>query len=111
MNITILQGAFLPIPPILGGAVEKIWLALGKEFVRRGHQVTHVSRQHETLVREESIEGVHHIRVPGFDTPGSLVRLKWRDLIYSRRVLKVLSSHRRRICARVLTILATPHCR
>ena len=90
MRITIVQGAFLPVPPTLGGAVEKIWFALGKEFVRRGHQVTHVSRQHETLKREEFVDGVSHIRVPGFDTPRSLVRLKWRDLVYSRRVLKVL---------------------
>jgi glycosyltransferase involved in cell wall biosynthesis len=74
----------------MGGAVEKIWFALGKEFARRGHQVTHISRQYGAQRREECIEGVRHLRVPGFDTPSSLVRLKWRDLIYSRRVLKVL---------------------
>lgn len=90
MRITIVQGAFLPVPPVMGGAVEKIWFALGKEFARRGHQVTHISRQYETLDHEECIEGVHHVRVPGFDTPRSLVRLKWQDLIYSRRVLTVL---------------------
>lgn len=70
--------------------MEKIWFALGKEFARRGHEVTHVSRQHGTMGREDCIEGVRHVRVPGFDTPSSLVRLKWQDLIYSRRVLKVL---------------------
>jgi hypothetical protein len=48
MRITIVQGAFLPVPPVLGGAVEKIWFALGKEFASRGHG----------------------------DTPRSLVRLK-----------------------------------
>jgi glycosyltransferase involved in cell wall biosynthesis len=90
MRITIVQGAFLPVPPILGGAVEKIWFALGKEFARRGHQVTHISRDHVTLKREELVEGVRHIRIPGFDTPRSLVRLKWRDLLYSRRAIKVL---------------------
>ncbi len=90
MRITIIQGAFLPVPPVLGGAVEKIWFALGKEFARRGHKVTHVSRRHGTLVWEEHIDGVHHIRVPGFDTPRSLVRLKWQDLVYSRRAIKVI---------------------
>src|ERR1700733_5122827 len=90
MRITIVQGAFLPIPPVSGGAVEKIWFALGKEFARRGHQVTHVSRRHETLAWEECIEGVHHIRVAGFDTPSSLARLKWRDLLYTRKAVKAL---------------------
>ena len=90
MRITIVQGAFLPVPPILGGAVEKIWFELGKEFARRGHQVTHISRQHVPLEREEVVEGVHHIRIKGFDSPRSLVKLKWQDLLYSQRVLRVL---------------------
>ncbi len=90
MRITIVQGAFLPIPPVLGGAVEKIWFALGKEFASRGHGVSHISRGYGTLACEEFIDGVHHIRVPGFDTPRSLVRLKWRDLLYSCRVLEAL---------------------
>jgi glycosyltransferase involved in cell wall biosynthesis len=90
MRITIVQGAFLPVPPVLGGAVEKIWFALGKEFARRGHEVTHISRLHEISKQEECIDGVHHIRIPGFDTPRSIARLKWLDLIYSRRVQKIL---------------------
>jgi glycosyltransferase involved in cell wall biosynthesis len=90
MRITIVQGAFLPVPPIRGGAVEKIWFALGREFARRGHHVTHVSRSCGTLPPEEFTDGVHHIRVSGFDTPHSLVRLKWRDLLYTRRALRVL---------------------
>ena len=39
MKITIVLGAFFPVPPIKGGAVEKIWFALGQEFARRGHDV------------------------------------------------------------------------
>jgi len=90
MRITIVQGAFMPVPPILGTSVEKIWFALGKEFARRGHQVTHISREHPALEQEEYASGVHYLRIPGFDVPRSLARLKWRDLRYSRRVLKVL---------------------
>ena len=80
----------MPVPPIFGTSVEKIWFALGKEFVRCGHHVTHISRELPELKREEDIEGVHHIRIPGFDVPRSLVRLKWLDLCYSRRILDVL---------------------
>jgi glycosyltransferase involved in cell wall biosynthesis len=90
MRITIVQGAFLPVPPVMGGAVEKIWFALGKEFAKRGHQITHISRRHATFEREEVIDGVRHIRIPGFDTPSSLLKLKWCDLVYSRRALRVL---------------------
>lgn len=74
----------------MGGAVEKVWFGMGSEFARRGHQVVHISRQHSDLGREEWIEGVHHRRVPGFDAPRSVLRLKLLDLIYSLRVLRQL---------------------
>lgn len=90
MKITIVQGAFLPVPPLMGGAVEKVWFALGKEFAQRGHQVTHISRCYENLPQDEILDGVHYLRVPGFDTPQALTTLKFFDLIYSLRVLKVL---------------------
>jgi len=90
LKITIVQGAFLPVPPLMGGAVEKVWFALGKEFARRGHEVVHISRHCLGLPREETIEGVRHIRVAGYDTPSSLAVLKGLDLIYSLRALRVL---------------------
>jgi len=39
MKITIVTGAFLPVPPIMGGAIEKAWFALAQEFTRRDHVV------------------------------------------------------------------------
>ncbi len=90
MRITIVQGAFLPVPPLMGGAVEKVWFALGKEFAQRGHQVTHISRCYENLPQDEIIDGVRYLRVPGFDTPKSITTLKFFDFIYSLRVLKIL---------------------
>lgn len=90
MKITIAQGAFLPVPPMRGGAVEKIWFALGREFVRRGHEVTHISRLFPGLPDGEVRDGVGHIRVRGHDTPRLLVWLKVLDLLYSLRVRRVL---------------------
>jgi glycosyltransferase involved in cell wall biosynthesis len=90
MKITIAQGAFFPVPPLRGGAVEKIWFALGREFARRGHEVTHVSRAFGDLPREDVIGNVRNVRVRGFDTPRSLALLKTFDLLYSLRVLRVL---------------------
>lgn len=85
MKITILQGAFLPVPPLLGGAVEKMWFALGQEFVRQGHEVVQVSRSYADLPAEERIEGVMHKRVAGYTTPASGVYLKWLDFLYTLR--------------------------
>ena len=90
MKITIVLGAFFPVPPIMGGAVEKVWFALGQEFARRGHEVVQISRMHPSLPQTEEIEGVKHIRVPGFSQPRSMIWLKFLDLIYSWRVRRDL---------------------
>ena len=92
MRIAIVQGAFLPVPALLGGAVEKMWFSLGKEFVQQGHEVVHVSRQLTGLPSAEIIEGVRHVRVPGFDTPRSTLRLKLYDLLYTLQLRAVLTS-------------------
>lgn len=91
MKITIVLGAFFPVPPAMGGGVEKVWFTLAPEFARRGHDVVMVSRKMPELPREETIDGVKHLRVDGFDTPRSLVWLKFLDLIYSLRTMSILS--------------------
>lgn len=90
MKITIVLGAFLPVPAIMGGAVEKVWFALGQEFAQRGHEVVQISRAVPQFPREEMIGAVKHLRVRGFDTPASLLWLKGLDLIYSLRARRVL---------------------
>lgn len=90
MKITILQGAFFPVPPVLGGAVEKIWYVLGKNFANLGHEVIHISRLYDGQVNEELIDGVLHKRIEGYDTPSSLLYLKWLDLLYSKRAVKTV---------------------
>jgi len=90
MHITILQGPFLPVPPLLGGAVEKLWFQLGKEFARLGHNVVQISRNYTGLPQTETIDLVKHIRIPGFDTPKNALALKVFDLLYSMRALRLL---------------------
>jgi glycosyltransferase involved in cell wall biosynthesis len=90
MKITIVTGAFLPVPPTMGGAVEKAWFALAQQFARRGHEIVFVSRHVPGMEREEFVDGITHIRVRGFDTPRSLLWLKFLDLLYSRRTLSIL---------------------
>jgi glycosyltransferase involved in cell wall biosynthesis len=90
MKITIVLGAFFPVPPTMGGGVEKVWYGLAPEFVKRGHDIVMVSRKMPGLPREETIDGVKHLRVDGFDTPRSLIWLKFLDLIYSLRTMSIL---------------------
>jgi glycosyltransferase involved in cell wall biosynthesis len=90
MKITVVLGAFLPVPPIMGGAIEKSWFAFAQEFVSRGHDVTMVSRAFPELARHEVVDGLRHIRVRGFNTPRSLIWLKVLDLFYSLRVRRIL---------------------
>jgi glycosyltransferase involved in cell wall biosynthesis len=87
LRITILQGAFFPVPPVRGGAVEKLWYALGREFAAAGHLVTQVSRAVPELPATSEEAGVRHVRVRGYDQPRNGLRLKWRDLQYTRRAL------------------------
>jgi len=87
MKITIVQGAFFPVPPVEGGAVERAWFGLGNAFAKAGHEVVHLSKTDARFPEAEEIEGVRHRRVPGFRTPRSLAWLKVLDLIYSLRVL------------------------
>jgi glycosyltransferase involved in cell wall biosynthesis len=94
MKIIIVLGAFFPVPPTMGGGVEKVWFTLAPEFVKRGHDVVMVSRKTPGLPRGETIDGVKHLRVDGFDTPRSLIWLKFLDLIYSLRTISILRSRR-----------------
>ena len=90
MRITILQGAFLPVPPLRGGAIEKAWQALGEAFVRSGHEVTHISRLCDGLPEKENINGVHHVRILGADACTNAAILKFREFSYVWRARKIL---------------------
>lgn len=100
MRISVVQGPFLPVPPLLGGAVEKIWFDLAQALAGSGHRVTQLSRTYEGLPASGEHQGVRHLRVAGAATPGSWrafgrVDLLWpmrlvRDWAYCRRILRVL---------------------
>ena len=49
-----------------------------------------MSRAHPSLPQTEMIDGVQHIRVPGFAQPRSIAWLKFLDLVYSLRVRRAL---------------------
>jgi hypothetical protein len=79
MRITIVQGGALPVPPVRGGAIEKVWFGLGKEFVKRGHEVTHISRAFSGFPSEQWLEGVHHVRVEGLEFSSNRYVVVWPE--------------------------------
>ena len=91
LKIFILQGAFLPVPTKLGGAVEKMWFALGKEFAKQGHEVIQISRSYKDYPEEEYIDDVLHTRVKGYKTPSNGLYLKFLDLLYSVKAVRKIS--------------------
>ena len=86
MKITIVMGFFLPVPPVAGGATEKTWHRLSNEFARNGHDVTVISRQWPGWPDRETRDGVHHVRISGFDHSPKLWLNLTRDFIWSLRV-------------------------
>jgi glycosyltransferase involved in cell wall biosynthesis len=90
MKITIVTGFFLPVPPVLGGATEKIWHRLAAEFARAGHHVTFVSRSWPGFAARETVAGVDHRRVRGANHTRFLVLNLWHDFWWGVRVSRVL---------------------
>lgn len=92
MKITIVQGPYYPVPPLLGSGVEKMWHGLGQEFACRGHSVVHLSRRYPTLPNAEVAAGVDYHRLPSIDAPKSKWMYRGYDLIYSLRAWRALPS-------------------
>jgi glycosyltransferase involved in cell wall biosynthesis len=90
LRITIVQGPYFPVPPLLGSGVEKMWHGLGLEFARRGHKVVHLSRRFPSLPPSECMHGVEHRRLKSFDAPKSKLLYRGLDAIYSLRAWRAL---------------------
>ena len=92
MRITIVNGFFLPVPPVSGGATEKSWYQLAQEFAAAGHKVTTLSRCWPGLPDRETREGIEHLRLPGHDHKRKLWQNLLFDFIWSWRVFFALPS-------------------
>jgi glycosyltransferase involved in cell wall biosynthesis len=90
MRITIVNGFFLPVPPLSGGSTEKTWFQLGREFAARGHQVVSLSRTWRTFPDRETLDGVEHIRLPGQDHQSQLWKNLLLDFAWSWRAYREL---------------------
>ncbi len=90
MKITIVMGFFLPVPPLAGGATEKIWFRLGELMAAAGHEVTIVSRRWPGLPDRETQGRLTHLRLPGMAHTASLARNLVLDFFWGLRVARHL---------------------
>lgn len=87
MKITIVMGFFLPVPPVAGGATEKIWYRLSELIAAAGHDVTILSRRWPGFPHTEtSAAGVKHLRLRGFAHTRFLPINLLLDFLWSVRV-------------------------
>ena len=91
MRIAIVNGFFLPLPPVGGGATEKSWYNLARQFAARGHTVTMFSRRWPGFPSHEIREGIHHVRLRGADHQRRLWKNLLLDFCWSWRVFFALS--------------------
>jgi len=92
MKITIVSSFFLPVPPVAGGAMEKIWFRLAREFAAAGHEVTHISRTWPGFPDQEVIDGIRMVRVPGCNHHRRLWQNLLSDFFWGLRVARRLSA-------------------
>ncbi|HVU17592.1 MAG TPA: glycosyltransferase family 4 protein [Candidatus Didemnitutus sp.] len=90
MRITIVNGFFLPVPPVAGGATEKSWVRLARLFAAQGHRVVSISRRWPGQPDDETADGIRHLRLPGAGHHPKLWRNLVRDFRWSLRVYRQL---------------------
>src|SRR3979490_2333096 len=83
MHIAIILGPFLPVPAMIGGAVEKAHLLLASAYRAAGHKVTIISRRYRDLPPAEVVDGIRHIRIPSVHRSRWLAATLCGDFIYA----------------------------
>jgi len=90
MNISIVSGPWLPVPPLQGGAVPRLWQGLAENFAAKGHDVTILARAYKEQPRYEVLNGVKYIRRGGFSQSRHIVVDLFKDFAYALRTTSLL---------------------
>jgi glycosyltransferase involved in cell wall biosynthesis len=88
MKITIATGPIFPVPAVRGGAVQRLWEGLAREFTMRGHEVTVFAREFAGQAKEETVDGIHYVRRGGYEQSTSIKRDLVQCLLYALKVAR-----------------------
>ena len=86
MKITLATGPIFPVPAVRGGAVQRLWEGLAREFAKRGHEVTIFAREFPGQAGEETVEGIRYVRQGGYAQSTSIKRDLLQCLLYALKV-------------------------
>jgi glycosyltransferase involved in cell wall biosynthesis len=86
MRITIATGPWLPVPPLRGGSVPRMWMGLAEAFARRGNEVTIVARSFKGQPAREVLRGVGYLRFGGNAQGRWIAFALLKDFVYAIRV-------------------------
>jgi glycosyltransferase involved in cell wall biosynthesis len=88
MKITIATGPIFPVPAVRGGAVQRLWEGLAREFAKRGHEVTIFAREFPGQGIEETVDGIRYVRRGGYAQSTSIERDLVQCLIYALKTAR-----------------------
>lgn len=88
MKITIATGPIFPVPALRGGAVQRLWEGLAREFAKRGHEVTIFAREFPGQATEEAVDGIRHVRRGGYEQSTSIKRDLVQCLLYALKTAR-----------------------
>jgi glycosyltransferase involved in cell wall biosynthesis len=88
MKITIATGPIFPVPAVRGGAVQRLWEGLAREFAKRGHEVTIFAREFPGQASEETVDGIRYVRRGGYEQSTSIKRDLVQCLLYALKTAR-----------------------
>ena len=88
MKITIATGPIFPVPAVRGGAVQRLWEGLAREFAKRGHEVTIFAREFPGQANEETVDGIRYVRRGGYEQSTSIKRDLVQCLLYALKTAR-----------------------
>jgi len=88
MKITIATGPIFPVPAVRGGAVQRLWEGLAREFVKRGHEVTIFAREFPGQAKDEVVDDIRYVRRGGYAQSTSIKRDLVQCLIYALKTAR-----------------------
>jgi glycosyltransferase involved in cell wall biosynthesis len=91
MKITIITGPFGSIPPNTIGAVERIWYNVACNIVKKGHEISFVSKRYNQSDNNGiNNDGIYVNYIKGFKSKKHIIQTIFFDFFYSIKALRIM---------------------